>query len=170
MPGGVAVTISNPQATDVPANMGTRRSTAVQRRGRMSDARDTRVGVAGGGVPRGAADRAGHRDVGPASDGAGGRLSRARFDDRAVGLRAEVLAEAESVLLVHVAGVDGHCAGCADRCWFALAPCLVSRWARSVIGTHGVAVWDARPAGCAEGLSLTPLDAGEAPSLSRVAV
>jgi hypothetical protein len=132
----------------------------------------SRVGTLGsrGGVPRGAADRAGHRDVGPASDEAGARRPRASVVDCAVGLRAEVFAEADSVLLVHVAGVDGCCAGRADRCCFALTPCPVARWARSVLETHGVAVWDARPTGRAEGLSLTPLDAGEAPMLSRVAV
>lgn len=93
-----------------------------------------------GGVLHGAADRAGHRDVKPASDKAGGQLSRATLDDPAVGLR-KVLDEAESMLLVHVAGVDGHCAGCADRGRFALAPCPVARWAWSVVETHGAAVW-----------------------------
>lgn len=122
-----------------------------------------------GGVALGAKAHAGRDGMRPTSVEGAPQCAPAAGDDHEIGL-ASTLDRAVSMLLVHVAGVDGHCVGCADRCCFALAPCPVSRWARSVVETHGVAVWDARPTGCAESLSLTPLDAGEAPSLSRVAV
>jgi hypothetical protein len=84
------------------------------------------------------------------------------------------LDSAHSMVVVHVPGADGWCVGCADLGRYALAPCPAARQALSLVETHGVAVWDARPSACVDGerggASLTPLDAGGASPLSRVAV
>jgi hypothetical protein len=141
--------------------------------GRVSNTHDAHVGVARG-VPPGAADRAGQHGMDPTSVEGAGRRVPASLDDHEGCLAVGAVDRAVSMLLVHVAGVDGHCAGCVDRCRFALAPCPVARWARLVVETHGVAVWDARPAASVDGecggASLTPLDAGGASPLSRAAV
>jgi hypothetical protein len=134
---------------------------------RVSNVFDAQDGV--GGVPHGAADCAGHHGIGPTSVEGDGKPASASPDDHEGGLAARTVDGAVSMLLVHVAGVDGPFAGCADRGRFAMAPCPVARWARSVVETHGVAVWDARPSGYLGG-SLTPMAACEMPSLSRVAV
>jgi hypothetical protein len=88
--------------------------------------------------------------------------------------RTSLMDESFSMLLVHVVGVAGLCVGCSDQGRFALAPCPVARRARSLIETHGVAVWDARPAtrvdGERGGASYTTLDAGGPSPLSRAAV
>ncbi|MDT5024370.1 MAG: hypothetical protein QOE61_796 [Micromonosporaceae bacterium] len=84
------------------------------------------------------------------------------------------LNDAHSMAAVHVPGADGWCVGCADLGRYALAPCPAARQALSLVETHGVAVWDARPAGGAGGerggASLTPLDGCGASPLSRAAV
>jgi hypothetical protein len=84
------------------------------------------------------------------------------------------LDDAYSAVVVHVAGPDGWCVGCADLGRFALAPCQVGRNALVMLETHGVAVWDARPivsvvgeCGCA---SLTPFEGPGASSPLRAAV
>lgn len=72
--------------------------------------------------------------------------------------------QAESIIMVHVPSTDGWCVGCEDLGRYALAPCPASRLALSIVETHGVAVWDARPSGCTESLSLSRRSARETPS------
>jgi hypothetical protein len=88
--------------------------------------------------------------------------------------RGALLGETRSTLAVHVPDADGWCVGCADLGRYAVAPCPAARQALSLVETHGVAVWDARPAasvgGECGGASLTPLDACGASPLSRAAV
>ena len=74
------------------------------------------------------------------------------------------LDSAHSMVVVHIPGADGWCVCCADLGRYARAPCPAARQALSLVETHGVAVWDARPAASVDGdrggASLTPLDAG----------
>lgn len=69
------------------------------------------------------------------------------------------LGQARSILVAHVPSIDGWCVGCADLARYALAPYPTVKLALSIVGTHGVAVWDARPSERPELLSLPPHDA-----------
>jgi hypothetical protein len=66
---------------------------------------------------------------------------------------SEPLAQALAVLLVHIAGPDLLCVGCADLGRFALADCPAARQALNVAETHAASPWEprrplaARPAG-----------------------
>ena len=116
-------------------------------------------------------------DVGlaePGRTGQGAVLALAPTEPMRADAGDALLGAASSMLLVHIASRHGWCLGCADLGGYAVAPCPAARQALTLVETHGVAVWDARPAasvgGECGGVSLIPLDANEASLLSRAAV
>lgn len=78
--------------------------------------------------------------------------------------------QARSIIVVHLPSADGWCVGCADLGRYALAPCPTMKLALSVVETHGIAVWDARPSEGKELRSLPPRDACETHSPVRMVV
>jgi hypothetical protein len=123
MRAGVAVTISYLQATDVPTNIGSRRSITGTRR----------IGV----VP----DRGRARAMTNALVVA--PVTPCLLPDaRQVDAREQVLSEAHAVLALHRADAGGFCSGCLDLARLAPVPCPRRLTALFAVETHGVARWN----------------------------
>ena len=66
-------------------------------------------------------------------------------DRIAIDRLAARLSRAHGVLLLHVAGLAGFCAGCLDTARLAPVPCPSARQALSIVETQGVSTWDVPP-------------------------
>ncbi len=82
----------------------------------------------------------------------------------------DLVSDNGATVRVHEPDPAGWCVGCADLGRSALSSCPLAVSALSTVETHGVAVWDARPAAGLAGVSAPGRGLGEVPVTSRLAV